>query len=245
MRQFLAGLVFTLLLVTSVRAQNLDTILYQSESLTIKQISPNGYVHISDIHIPDYGSFPCNGLVYVNQQQAVVFDTPLEDSISAELIEWIENNLTATIKAIVINHFHTDCLGGLAEFHHRDIPSYANNLTLELAKHKPVVPQHGFDDTLRLAVGQAEVINRFLGEAHTADNIVSYIPEDDLLFGGCMVKEVGAGEGNLEDANVLDWPTTIQKIKQTFPSLKIVIPGHGQAGGTELLDYTIELFEKK
>ncbi|MEM8966647.1 MAG: hypothetical protein AAGE93_09530 [Bacteroidota bacterium] len=169
----------------------------------------------------------------------------MEDSISAELIDWVENNLSATVKAIVINHFHTDCLGGLAEFHHRNIPSYANNLTIELAKHKPVFPQYGFDDSLRLAMGQAEVINRFLGEAHTIDNIVSYIPEDNLLFGGCMVKEVGAGEGNLEDANVAEWPTTIQKIKQTYPSLKVIIPGHGQTGGTELLDYTVELFEEK
>ena len=74
---------------------------------------------------------------------------------------------------------------------------------------------------------------------------MSYIPEDNLLFGGCMVKEVGAGEGNLEDANVTAWPTTIRAIKQTYPSLQVVVPGHGQAGGTELLDYTIELFEGK
>ncbi|HCO82289.1 MAG TPA: subclass B1 metallo-beta-lactamase, partial [Arenibacter sp.] len=29
-----------------------------------------------------------------------------------------------------------------------------------------------------------------------------------------------------------------------YPTAKIVIPGHGIAGGTELLDYTIKLFQQ-
>lgn len=45
------------------------------------------------------------------------------------------------------------------------------------------------------------------------------------------------------DANVKAWPTTIKNVKSTFPGATLIIPGHGDIGGQELLDYTIKLFE--
>ena len=59
-----------------------------------------------------------------------------------------------------------------------------------------------------------------------------------------MVKSVGASKGNLADANVKEWANTIRKVKKAFPKAKYVIPGHGQYGNAELLDYTIELFSE-
>jgi len=32
-------------------------------------------------------------------------------------------------------------------------------------------------------------------------------------------------------------------VKEKYPKVKTVIPGHGQTGGIELLDYTINLFK--
>ncbi|MNY76298.1 Beta-lactamase type II precursor [compost metagenome] len=63
------------------------------------------------------------------------------------------------------------------------------------------------------------------------------------MFGGCLIKEVEASKGYLGDANVKEWSQTVKKIKQRFPDAKIIIPGHGNIGGTELLDYTIKLFK--
>ena len=73
-------------------------------------------------------------------------------------------------------------------------------------------------------------------------NVVGYFPEDKVVFGGCLIKTVGAGKGNLEDANVAAWPATVSKVKATYSKAEIVIPGHGKTGGTELFDYTIKLF---
>lgn len=66
-----------------------------------------------------------------------------------------------------------------------------------------------------------------------------------VLFGGCLVKEVGAEKGNVADANVQEWPLTIAGIKEQHPDIKIVIPGHGKPGGITLLDYTATLFLQK
>ena len=173
-----------------------------------------------------------------------VFDTPPNDTASLQLINWIETKLKAKVKAIVVNHFHGDCLGGLNAFHQRGIPSYANQLTIELAMANGyAVPQNGFNGVLNLKIGGKTVENRFLGEGHSKDNIVSYVPSERVLFGGCMVKESDAGKGHLADANLGDWPKTVAKVKAQYPDARFVIPGHGKWGGKELLDYTMELFK--
>ncbi|MGB3150114.1 MAG: subclass B1 metallo-beta-lactamase, partial [Maribacter sp.] len=124
------------------------------------------------------------------------------------------------------------------------VPSYAYTKTLELAeKDGAVVPLIGFEKQNELEIGNGKVINTFFGEAHTKDNIIHYIPSEELIFAGCMVKSLGASKGNLEDANLDEWSNTVQDIKNTYPNLKTVVPGHGSIGNMDLLDYTIELFK--
>lgn len=49
----------------------------------------------------------------------------------------------------------------------------------------------------------------------------------------------------MEDANVAAWAETIRKIKAKYTQTLVVIPGHGNAGGMELIDYTAKLFYAK
>ncbi len=220
---------------------------YESETLKIKPVSANAFVHISYLQTNDYGKVACNGMVYFNENEAIVFDTPVDNETSKELIHWIKKDLKKKIKAVVITHFHNDCLGGLPEFHTNNIQSYANNLTIKLAKNDSIntLPKHGFDKKIELIIGKTPVTTQFYGEGHTIDNIVGYIPKEEVLFGGCLIKSVNAGKGYLGDANTNEWSNTVKKIKKEFPNLKVIIPGHGNTGGTELLDYTIKMFEKK
>jgi len=113
-----------------------------------------------------------------------------------------------------------------------------------LAKQDSVVyPQHGFDHIHGLSLGQASIINQYFGEGHTRDNIVSFLPKEGVLFGGCMIKSLKAGKGNLKDANVEEWANTVSKVKAAFPEVKHIVPGHGAVGGIDLLDYTIDMFK--
>jgi len=163
--------------------------------------------------------------------------------LQLELINWVENELHCKIKAIIPTHFHSDCLGGLEEFHKHGISSYANNETIKLTKSKNLVsPQNGFDNLLELNVGDKKITAEYFGEGHTRDNIIGYFPDEKVMFGGCLIKELGAGKGNLEDANTTAWPATVTKLKEKHPNTSLVIPGHGKSGGTDLLDYTIKLF---
>lgn len=219
---------------------------YKSNDLTIIQISENSFKHISFKQTNDFGNVPCNGLIVRNSNEVVVFDTPTNDKSSEELITWIKKTLHCKINAVVPTHFHDDCLGGLKAFHEIGIPSYANFKTIELAtENKMIVPQNGFSDSLILKVGDEYAVTKFFGEGHTKDNVVGYFPIENVLFGGCLIKELDASKGYLGDANVADWSNTIEKIKKHYSNVKIIVPGHGEHGDQKLLDYTSKLFKTR
>jgi metallo-beta-lactamase class B len=183
-------------------------------------------------------------MIVRNSNEAIVFDTPTNDTSANELIKFIKEKLYCKINAIVPTHFHSDCLGGLAAFHKQNIPSFANFSTIELTKANNVVnPQNGFKDDLKLSLGKTYAMVKYFGQGHTKDNVVGYFPSENILFGGCLIKELEATKGFLGDANIGDWSNTVEKIKKEYPNLKIVIPGHGAIGGSALLDYTIKLFK--
>jgi metallo-beta-lactamase class B len=217
-----------------------------ADDLKVVQLSTNALIHISTATSPQFGTYQSNGLIYINGNEAVIMDTPGNNQQSKKLLDWFQKEyMEVRIKAVVVNHFHDDCLGGLREFHQRGIPSYSSTLTAKLAKtDSSEVPQNTFEKTLDLKIGKTRVVNNFFGEAHSKDNIVSWIPKEKILFGGCMVKSLNASKGNLSDANLKEWPNTIQKVKERYKDAKVVIPGHGATGGVELLDYTILLFKE-
>lgn len=217
---------------------------YKSNDLIIIQIAENSFVHTSFKQTNDFGNVPCNGLVVRNRNEAIVFDTPPNDKTSEELIKWIKETLNCQINAIIPTHFHDDCLGGLKAFDENDIPSYAYFKTIELAKvNSFVLPKNGFRDSLILKVGDENIIAKFFGEGHTKDNIVGYFPSENVMFGGCLIKELEASNGYLGDASVADWSSTVERVKKEYPNVKIVVPGHGEYGNNKLLDYTINLFK--
>jgi metallo-beta-lactamase class B len=234
--------------ILNCRSQKQDAFkpkeVYKSNDLIITQVTENSFIHTSFLQTNDYGNVPCNGLVVKNGNEAIVFDTPTNDKSSEELIKWIKETLRCQINAIIPTHFHDDCLGGLKAFDENDIPSYAYFKTIDLAKENSlIVPKNSFRDSLILKVGDENIIAKFFGEGHTKDNVVGYFPSEDVMFGGCLIKELDASKGYLGDANVADWSSTVENVKWAYPDVKIVVPGHGEYGDKKLLDYTINLFK--
>lgn len=225
---------------------NIDSLLYDSENLIIQKMSDHVYLHTSFLNTESFGRVPCNGMIVVNGGEAVVFDTPTDNNSSEELIRFITEKMSHNVVGVVATHFHVDCVGGLEIFHKHKISSYASDRTIQLLKNKDsnnIIPTNSFENVLELSVGDKKVYAEFFGAGHTQDNVIGYFPHGNVIFGGCLIKEVGAGNGNLEDADLKAWPATVKKIKTHYPNLTTVIPGHGKPGGTELLDYTIEMFE--
>ncbi len=216
---------------------------YNTSGLIVQHVSPNAFVHTSFKATNDFGNVPCNGLVVRSGSEALVFDTPTNDTSAAELIRWVKDSLRCRIIAVIPTHFHDDCLGGLNAFHAHGIPSHAHERTIALARlNGEPVPQHGFSDSLMLMLGQERITATFHGEGHTKDNVVGYFPSEQMLFGGCLIKEMKASKGYLGDANLSAWSGTVEAVKRAYPDVRVVVPGHGAPGHSALLDYTIGLF---
>jgi len=240
MKKIVLIIVFFLFLTGCKQVKNLEN--YESELLKIERITNNVFQHVSYLQTKSYGKVACNGMVYIKDGEAIVFDTPTDNNASAELITWLGEN---KVKAIIVTHFHVDCLAGLEQFHSSGVASYATHKTIALAKanNEKILPKNGFDNQKEFKIGNEIVKAEFYGEGHTKDNIVGYVPSEKALFGGCLLKAINAPKGNLADANVLEWPKTVRNLKVQIPEVEFVIPGHGESGGIELLDYTIDLFE--
>jgi metallo-beta-lactamase class B len=217
-----------------------------SDDLELIQLSEHAYVHVSITMTSTFGRVASNGLIYVNGGQAFLFDTPMNDSLTKVLYSWITDSLNLKIIGFVPNHWHADCMGGLGFLQSMGIKSYANQMTIDIAKEKGLpLPTYGFKDSLILTIGDKLIECYYFGAAHSSDNIVVWIPSESILFAGCMVKDINAQSlGNIADANLKAWPKTIEKLIEKFKLAKIVIPGHGQFGGFELLEHTKELLKK-
>ncbi|MCL2721687.1 MAG: subclass B1 metallo-beta-lactamase [Treponema sp.] len=226
--------------------QKTQSITYKSDALTIIKISEFVYKHISHLTTKNFGIVPCNGMIVISNGEAVIFDTPVDDKSAAELVDWLTKSRKLNIVAIIPTHYHADNLGGLNEFHRRDIASYALNKTIGITKERGLttIPQNGFDERLELSVGGKEVLAQFFGGGHTVDNIIGYFPHDEIMFGGCLITNVGAQKGNFAEADLAEWSNTVKRIRTEFPNVRKVITGHGTIGTIADLDYTIELFKQ-
>lgn len=244
--QFLiTGLFFFVIINCNAQKLLSPKVVYKTDDLIVTQISDNAFEHISYLQTNDFGKVPCNGLIARDGNETIIFDTPTNDKSAEELINWVTEKLNFKINAVIPTHFHDDCLGGLKAFHENGIPSYAYFKTIAFAKAKNfTVPQNSFSKSLNLKLGTKHITAKFFGEGHTKDNVIGYFPSEQMMFGGCLIKEIDATKGFLGDANVSAWPATVEKIRNEYPKVQIIIPGHGTRGDRKLLDYTINLFKK-
>lgn len=214
------------------------------EDLQLIPLTENTIIHRSYKVFEEYGRVGCNGLIYIVDSTAILFDTPVTEKATARLLQFLIDESGYSIAALVVNHFHEDCMAGIDSIQARGILTYGSRKTASLCKADGTTPpEKKFGRKKVLKIGGLEVINYRPGHAHSPDNIVSYVADENVLFGGCMLKAEGAGKGNLSDASVEDWSDSIERVRKQFPDAQYLVPGHGHHGGPELLQYTIDLFD--
>lgn len=235
------------LVIASANYAQTYTQIKVNNDITLVKITDNAFIHISYTNDPQFGRFPSNGLILINNNEAFLFDTPTTILQTEELVDFITDSLKLKTIGFVPNHWHNDCTGGLEYLKNIGVQTYANQLTINILKQKEQsYPDSGFKDSLQLFLGDKEILCYYLGAAHSMDNIVVWIPSEKILFAGCMAKSTNSTNlGNTVDGDLKAYPITIQKVIDKFPSAKIVIPGHGNCGGIELLTHTYKLIQKQ
>ena len=231
------------LFAITVSAQPAGERIRVSDDISVVKLTDNSYQHISVTEIKGFGRVSSNGVIFVDGGEAILLDTPVTNEQTATLIDWIEDSLPAKVVAFVPNHWHEDCMGGIEAVHAKGIRSYAGRETIRIAGENGLPqPQHGFGKSKKIKVGKSYVVCYYPGPAHARDNIVVWIPSEQVLFAGCMVKSAkDKGLGSTADADIGQWPATLERVVKKFPDAEVVVPGHGSAGDIQLILHTRSL----
>lgn len=232
--------------VVTISAQSKIDKINIDNDIEIQKLSENLYLCRSYLETKEWGRMGANGLILVENNSALLIDTPWNNDQTERLHKWISSTLHANVNTLIATHWHEDRMGGLAYLQSKGIRSYANEQTIELAKAKDLpIPDTGFKDSLDIKFQGIDLKLYYPGGGHTTDNIIVLIPSENILFGGCFVKDLQSSNlGNLADADVLAWPQSMAWTLDKFPSVKTVIPGHGNIGGHDLLTHTLSLIKE-
>lgn len=234
---FLGFLSFT------IRAQNQQQRIRIADDIELIKLSEKAYVHVSVTEIGSFGLVSSNGAIFIDSGEALLLDTPVTNDQTERLVRWVEDSLGAKVTLFIPNHWHEDCMGGLEYLQQKGVKSYANRMTIAIAKEKGLpLPETGFRKQKKIKFGNSEILCYYPGAGHALDNTAVWIPSEKILFAGCMLKDIHSkGIGNVADGDATAWPKTLDKLARKFPEARIVIPGHGEIGGLELIGHTRQI----
>ena len=182
--------------------------------------------------------------------QAVLIDTAATRARARRLREAVEGVVPGGPDAVVNTHFHGDHVFGNDQFVPR-ASVIAHELTrsdmaeaglalcgiwpdVDWGEPELTLTDTTFTDRLTLRLGELTVELSRVGPAHTASDVVAWVPRRGVLFTGDVAWSgvtpyvlMGSVEGSLR---------ALAELRGLGP--EIVVPGHGPAGGPEVLDAT-------
>ncbi|MFI2643414.1 MBL fold metallo-hydrolase [Streptomyces sp. NPDC018610] len=215
---------------------------------TLERVADGVYAFVQ----PDGGWCLNNAGVVVGRDLTVVVDTAATESRARRLRAEVDRVAPGGADYVVNTHFHGDHTFGNGQFTpratvvaHEGARADAEEAGLSVRQLWPdvhwgetplVLPTLTFTESLTLRAGDVRVELLHVGPAHTANDVVAWVPERSVLFTGDVVWSgvtpfvlFGTVAGSLR---------AIARMRALGP--RTVVPGHGPVGGTELLDATEE-----
>jgi cyclase len=182
--------------------------------------------------------------------RAVLIDTVATESRARRLRAEVERIAPGGPDIVVNTHFHGDHVFGNSHFSPRATVIAHEGTRSDMAESglglchlwpgvdwgetRLVLPDLTFRDSLTLRAGELTVELFQVGPAHTADDVVAWVPERRVLFAGDVVWSgvtpyvlMGSIEGSLR---------ALARLRALGP--RIVVSGHGPVAGPEVLDAT-------
>jgi metallo-beta-lactamase class B len=213
--------------------------------ISIEHLKDNCYIFTS-WGMAGNTPFPANGLYIVTDKGVVVIDTPWGEDESQQLIDSVFSRHHKKIILSISTHFHADRTGGINVFKKGGIKTYSSLHTLKLCKQngEPQAAYYFTKDTT-FTIGGVTLQTYYPGEGHTKDNIVVWVPQQKILYGGCFIKSTDTNDiGNVADANVKAWPQSVENVMHKFPNPAYIIPGHQGWKDINALKHTLDIVKK-
>jgi metallo-beta-lactamase class B len=213
-------------------------------ALEITRLTGNFYIYKTyNLYQGNYIS--ANAIYLITKKGAILFDTPWDKAQYQVLLDSIERKHHKKAIMVIATHSHEDRAGGFGFYNEKHIPTYSSSLTDEILKKdsKPHATRTFKNDTT-FTIDRYKFQTCFAGAGHTKDNIVIWFPKERILYGGCLIKSTEAKTlGFTGEANLEQWPKTLNKLKQRYPSPSYIITGHDNWRSTKSIDHTLKLLK--
>jgi len=215
-------------------------------AVTLSKIEDSIWVHTT-YKFFNKVNVPSNGLIIQTSAGLILIDTPWNDSLTVELLDSAKMRFNQDVIFAIITHAHDDRIGGISTLYKKGIKVVGSKLACRKAKELGFeVPVQVSSADTTFVIGNETLELFYPGAGHSVDNSVIWIPERKILFGGCLVKaEEYSDLGNIAEANLNEWPQSIQALIKKFPAVQTVVPGHGTWGGQNLLKHTMDLLKQE
>lgn len=187
----------------------------------------------------------------------VVFDSLGTPPLGEALIAQIRKLTSVPIKRVIVSHYHADHVYGLQAFKaigaeiwaHEGGKEYlaSDELERRLAQRreelfpwvdettKVLPPDRWLNGDEDFELGGIKFAIRFVGPAHSPEDLALFIPQDNMLFAGDLVFKgrvpfVGAADSK-------SWLASLDKLL-AFKA-KVMVPGHGGVSHNAKKDLTL------
>ena len=211
-------------------------------ALSITPLAPGIWRHTSWKLLDNGAPFPSHGLIVKGTRSALLIDTTWPTDDMEPMIAKARELIGKLPLELAVTHAHDDRMSGVAIARSHGIRSYAHKLTREDAPKRglPVADETWSGLKKQFQLGDRTVELFYPGPGHARDNVVAFVEDAGVLFGGCMFRS--SGLGNIADADLTAWPTSMDRVISEYGSrTKICIAGHAEPAGPEMLSITRKL----
>jgi metallo-beta-lactamase class B len=213
--------------------------------LEISHLTGNFYIYTT-YNFYKGNKIPANGMYLLTGKGAVIFDSPWDTTQFQPLLDSIQSRHHQKVIMCIATHFHEDRTGGLEYYRQQGIKTYTTRQTDELSKKRGMKrAEFLIDSDTLFTFGQYSFQTYYPGHGHAPDNIVIWFEQEKILYGGCLIKSVEDETlGNLGDASIADYATTIKNVRAKCRKPKYIITGHNDWTSTRSLIHTLKMAEK-
>ena len=185
--------------------------------------------------------------VIIGDESVMIVDAQATPRLASKVVEKIRSVTDKPIKYVVLSHYHAvrvlgasaygaseviaseKCRAMVSERGKEDWDSEFGRFPRLFQGHESIPgltwPTQTFTKKLTVYLGKRRVDLMHLGRAHTAGDIVAWVPDEGVMFTGDIVEYQSAcycGDGHFND-----WGKTLDTIKTYRP--RAIAPGRGDA----------------
>jgi glyoxylase-like metal-dependent hydrolase (beta-lactamase superfamily II) len=211
----------------------------QEKAITFKEIAPQLYAFTAE-------GDPNSGII-VGDDGVVVVDAQATPALAGEVIARVRQVTDKPIRYVVLTHYHAvrvlgasaykaqeviaseKCRAMIAERGQEDWDSEYGRFPrlFRAAESIPGLtwPTMTFRQRMTLYLGKRRIELLHIGRAHTAGDIIAYVPDANVVFSGDIVEYKSACYCG--DAHFTDWPATLEALG--IMNADALVPGRGDA----------------